>query len=294
VEGNRQVISTLINARKSWVRFELALAFVVVLSLVCVNKASSQGGGTLAPGDPQITGVQCVTRCIGVAKGTVKSKVRLLGTDLAQTRVVSFSRLDGKRAKAKRPVVKPSGAVVVRVPKRAATGPVRLSDSFGQVRDSATVFEVGTKAELRQAQLAFRFPVRGPHSYGGAGSRFGAPRNGHTHQGQDVSAACGTPLIAPHGGVVKAKAYQASGAGHYVVIDGEGVKQDYVFMHLAAPAPVSPGQVLVTGQKIGKVGTTGSSTGCHLHFEIWVGKGWYSGGSPVDPLPTLQYWDSYS
>lgn len=288
------MISNLISTRKAWVRFELALALVLVLSLLVAGRASSQGGGTLAPGDPQISSVQCVTRCIAPAKGTIKSKVRLVGTDLAQTRVVSFSRKDGKRAKAKRPVVKPSGSIVVTVPKGATTGPVRVADSFGQVRDSGSPFAIGTRTELRQAQLSFRFPVRGPHSYGGAGSRFGAPRSGHTHQGQDVSAACGTPLIAPHGGVVKAKAFQAGGAGNYLVIDGDQIKQDYVFMHLQAPAPVSVGQVLVTGQKIGKVGTTGSSSGCHLHFEIWVGKGWYSGGSPIDPLATLQYWDSYS
>ncbi len=288
------MISSLISARRACLRFELALALALVLSLVVVGQASAQGGGVVAPGDPQISTVQCVTRCIAPAKGTVKSKVRLLGTDLSQVRVVSFRRGDGKRAKAKPPVVKPNGAVVATVPKRAATGTVRILDGFGQVRDSASAFEVGTRAELRQAQLAFRFPVRGKHSYGGAGSRFGAARDGHTHQGQDVSAACGTPLIAPHGGVVKAKAYQASGAGHYLVIDGEGIKQDYVFMHLVAPAPVVQGQAVVTGQKIGKVGTTGSSTGCHLHFEIWAGKGWYTGGSPIDPLATLQYWDSYS
>ena len=288
------MISSLISARRACVRLELTLALVLVLGLVVAGKASAQGGGVVAPGDPQISAVQCVTRCIAPAKGTVKSKVRLLGTDLSQVRVVSFRRADGKRAKARRPVVKPSGSVVATVPKGAATGTIRILDGFGQVRDSAAAFAVGTRAELRQVQLGFRFPVRGKHSYGGAASRFGAPRSGHTHQGQDVSAACGTPLIAPHGGVVKAKAYQASGAGHYLVIDGEGVKQDYVLMHLAAPAPVVQGQAVVTGQKVGDVGTTGSSTGCHLHFEIWVGKGWYTGGSPIDPLPTLQYWDSYS
>ena len=36
-------------------------------------------------------------------------------------------------------------------------------------------------------------------------------------------------------------------------------------------------------------GTTGGSTGPHLHFEIWVG-GWFAGGRPIDPLPLLQAW----
>jgi murein DD-endopeptidase MepM/ murein hydrolase activator NlpD len=288
------VISDLISARKAWVRFELALAFVLVLGLLVAGRASAQGGGTIAPGDPQVSSVQCVTKCIAPAKGLVKSKVRLLGTDLSQVTIVSFPRTDGKRAKAKRPIVKPSGAVVATVPKGATSGAVRIADSFGQIRDSVSPFEIGTRAELRQAQLSFRFPVRGPHSYGGAGGRFGAPRGDHTHQGQDVSAACGTQLIAPHAGVVKATAFQAGGAGNYVVIDADGVANDYVFMHMQAPATVTQGQAVTTGQKIGKVGNTGESSGCHLHFEIWAGKGWYTGGAPVDPLPTLQYWDSYS
>jgi murein DD-endopeptidase MepM/ murein hydrolase activator NlpD len=288
------VIASLINARKGWVRLELALALVVVCGLLVAGKASAQGGGgAVAPGDPQISSVACVTRCIAPTKGTVKSKVRLVGTDLSQVRIVSFPRFDGKRAKAKHPIVKPSGAIVAQVPQGATTGPVRVADSFGQIRDSASPFAVGTKAELRQAQLSFRFPVRGPHSYGGPDARFGAPRSGHTHQGQDVPAACGTQLVAPHGGVVKAKAYEAA-AGNYVVIDGEGVKQDYVLMHLQAPATVTQGQVVTTGQKLGKVGDTGDAQGCHLHFEIWTGAGWYTGGGPVDPLPTLKYWDSYS
>ena len=54
------------------------------------------------------------------------------------------------------------------------------------------------------------------------------------------------------------------------------------------------GETTLVGQKVGKVGTTGNSTGCHLHFELWVGAGWYTGGGPIDPLPLLQYWDSYS
>ena len=49
------------------------------------------------------------------------------------------------------------------------------------------------------------FPIRGRHNYGQSGARFGAGRSGHSHQGQDVMAACGTPLVAARGGVVKVK-----------------------------------------------------------------------------------------
>jgi murein DD-endopeptidase MepM/ murein hydrolase activator NlpD len=100
-------------------------------------------------------------------------------------------------------------------------------------------------------------------------------------------------MVAPHGGVVKYRGYQGS-AGNYLVIDGTGVKEDYVLMHLLAPAKVANGQQVTAGQFVGKVGETGNASGCHLHFEIWKGKGWYSGGRPIDPYPTLQYWDSFS
>ena len=44
------------------------------------------------------------------------------------------------------------------------------------------------------------FPVREPHTFGEGGARFGAGRAGHVHEGQDVMARCGTPLVAPRGG----------------------------------------------------------------------------------------------
>jgi murein DD-endopeptidase MepM/ murein hydrolase activator NlpD len=143
------------------------------------------------------------------------------------------------------------------------------------------------------AAIEFRhhtFPVAGVFSWGGVDSRFGAPRKRHTHQGQDLAADEGTPLVAPRGGVVEVVEFQAGGAGHYVVLDGEGEDYDYVFMHMREGSiPVVAGQRVRTGQLIGEVGTTGSSSGPHLHFEIWVG-GWYAGGHPIDPLPLLQSW----
>jgi Peptidase family M23 len=134
------------------------------------------------------------------------------------------------------------------------------------------------------------FPIAGAFDWGGEDSRFGAKRHGHSHQGQDLAAAEGTPVVAPRGGLVEAVQYQAAGAGHYVVLDADDEDHDYVFMHLRTGSiPVEEGDRVRTGQVIGEVGNTGSSTGPHLHFEIWVG-GWYTGGQPIDPLPLLQSW----
>ena len=137
------------------------------------------------------------------------------------------------------------------------------------------------------------FPIRGPHDFGGAGSNFGAARSGHSHQGHDVFADCGTPMVAARAGTVRYAAYQSS-AGYYVVIDGKGSGRDMAYMHLMRPSRFSTGDKVRTGQRIGEVGETGNAVGCHLHFEIWTAPGWYVGGSPIDPLPALKRWDAYS
>lgn len=143
-------------------------------------------------------------------------------------------------------------------------------------------------------RLAFRwhaFPLHGRFGFGGEDSRFGAGRPGHTHQGQDIPAPHGTPVLAPRGGRVRTVAFQAAGAGHYVVLDGAGEDRDYVFMHLATGSVrVRPGQTVRTGQRLGSVGNTGVSGGPHLHFEVWEGGPWQAGGRPVDPLPYLKGW----
>jgi len=137
------------------------------------------------------------------------------------------------------------------------------------------------------------FPVRGPHTFGEGEARFGAGRAGHIHEGQDVMADCGTPLVAARGGVVTMRARQWA-AGNYLVIHDPLTSQDYMYAHLRSPAIVRRGAHVETGQPIGVVGETGDATACHLHFEIWTAPGWYAGGTPIDPLPTLQSWDRFS
>jgi murein DD-endopeptidase MepM/ murein hydrolase activator NlpD len=132
------------------------------------------------------------------------------------------------------------------------------------------------------------FPVSGAHTIG---QGFGAARSGHSHEGQDIFAACGTPLVSVSRAKVKRVSYQGA-AGNYVVIRNKKLHQDYVYAHLATRAPVAKGQVVMPGQQVGTVGDTGNAQGCHLHFELWLGK-YYRGGHPVNPLPYLQTYAGY-
>jgi Peptidase family M23 len=131
------------------------------------------------------------------------------------------------------------------------------------------------------------FPVAGPHSYGDG---FGVDRGDHRHNGVDLAAAAGTPLVSPRRGSVFATGYNR-GAGEYVVIYDSSANRSYVFYHLIrGSTAVSEGQSVAAGQRIGLVGSTGNSTGPHLHFELWVGR-WFDGGHAIDPLPSLRSWD---
>lgn len=86
------------------------------------------------------------------------------------------------------------------------------------------------------------------------------------HNGVDLAAAQGTPIYAAKSGKVTTTSYQAGGAGYYVSINhGDGFSS--IYMHMTHYI-VSPGQYVNAGQVIGYVGSTGGSTGPHLHFGI--------------------------
>ena len=96
------------------------------------------------------------------------------------------------------------------------------------------------------------------------------------HNGVDMAAAQGTPIYAAKSGKVTTASYQAGGAGYYVSINhGDGFSS--IYMHMTHFI-VSPGQYVTAGQVIGYVGSTGGSTGPHLHFGISYN------GSYVNPM----------
>ena len=91
----------------------------------------------------------------------------------------------------------------------------------------------------------------------------------HFHGGIDIANGCGTPILAAKAGVVVAsgRPLWPYDHGYGVVLDhGAGIKTWY--WHLQPRVIVQPGQIVDTGQVIGYEGTTGFSTGCHLHFAV--------------------------
>lgn len=99
------------------------------------------------------------------------------------------------------------------------------------------------------------------------------------HQGIDMACDSGTPIYATRSGTITKASYQAGGAGYYVSINhGDGFGS--IYMHMTRYV-VSAGQSVSQGQLIGYVGSTGISTGPHLHFGISYG------GTYVNPMAYL-------
>jgi murein DD-endopeptidase MepM/ murein hydrolase activator NlpD len=111
-----------------------------------------------------------------------------------------------------------------------------------------------------------------------------APRVGHLHQGNDLFAAYGTPVVAVEAGTVGRVGYAGIG-GLRVWLHGRSGAA-YYYAHLSA-ATVRPGQRVARGARLGRVGNTGNaaSTPPHLHFEVHPG-----GGAAVNPYPRVRRW----
>ncbi len=102
----------------------------------------------------------------------------------------------------------------------------------------------------------------------------------HFHSGVDLAAPLETPIYAATGGLV-AMHRERGGYGLYIVVVRDP-RLSTLYGHLEWPL-VQPGEVVAAGQAIALMGSTGNSTGPHLHFEVRLA------GIPVDPLPLLRH-----
>ncbi len=153
----------------------------------------------------------------------------------------------------------------------------RLTD---QRTDLLTVLE---SRLFDQKMRSMMVPTQKPVSIGSLGSEFGwriDPISGHSalHTGLDFQAESGTPIVAAAGGVVVTQEYHPA-YGNVVEIDhGNDLVTRYAH---ASAVFVKKGDLIKRGQRIADVGSTGRSTGSHLHFEVLVQ------GIPQDPQKFL-------
>ncbi len=172
---------------------------------------------------------------------------------------------------------------------RDRTFPVQRIWLSGSANRPATEKELAAVAEFKKLvtpekywQGEFRAPSGGRIS-----TIFGVRRyyNGefarnYYHRGVDYAAGTGAPVVAPAAGRVALVGRESEGFhvhGNVVGLDhGQGVTS--IYMHLNS-IEVTPGTVVRAGQRIGTIGSTGASTGPHLHWGLYVH------GQAVDPVP---------
>ncbi len=109
------------------------------------------------------------------------------------------------------------------------------------------------------------------------------PRGGQMHEGVDMAAAEGTPLLATMDGVIGDTGYEP-GYGNYVAIKhADGSIGETFYGHMVKPGEFPTGTAVKAGQVIGYMGTTGRSSGPHLHFEVRS-----PSGQLIDPETVIQ------
>jgi murein DD-endopeptidase MepM/ murein hydrolase activator NlpD len=164
---------------------------------------------------------------------------------------------------------------------------VSPEDTFGSLRDvlgrlgnrlAAAQYDLGRRSELLGAAPSI-WPAQGPLSatFGKREDPFG--RGGsEAHSGLDISGDRGQPVFATAGGVVEFTGWNGDYGNMVTVNHSFGLVTRYA--HLATMF-VRPGDRVERGQTIGQIGTTGRTTGPHLHYELLVN------GQLADPLPLL-------
>lgn len=262
------------------------------LTSVPAQAHDTRTGGASMPEPPTVKTLRC-------ADGTAYTcgqgeRLTVRGEGLALVRTVTFlgapGRTDDRGAAPQR---RASHRLTVTVPADAAPGPVRVlarvSSATQRSRPSRPL-EVEPATALPQTTAPPTgdavYPIRGKYTYGTSNAnQFGG---GGRHQGQDIFADCGTPLVAAQAGKVERAGFEGAMGNYVVVTRPDGGSQ--VYMHLAGTPSVRTGEAVAAGQSLGAVGETGRASGCHLHFEIWNAPGW-TRGAPVDPVPALRGWE---
>lgn len=275
------------------------LAFSELLSGGDPNAYAEKVSINTAITDAQLTKMQeldAANVMLGLQRDSVETfrdEIRAKKAEAARNVI----RMEALEADAEEQTDKVSALVAINAENRAATAAIRAEEA---VKVRAIEADRAETQRMIQALIAQQSHSGSPPSFGGDGSGLAYPIPGapitspfgmrvhpitgvyKLHDGVDFSASCGTPIHASGAGTVIAEYFNAGYGNRLIIahgtINGENVQTTY--NHLSRYA-VGQGARVSKGQVIGYVGTTGYSTGCHLHFMVLVD------GVPVDPMAWL-------
>jgi len=212
-------------------------------------------------------------------------KSRLIGAvvDVDQVSLAELAELRSTLGTSAYELVRRSGVVDSSI-RRAESTAVELDATVEQARIELEAFKAGSEIYVDGVV----FPIGGPYSVPLINS-FGYPRmpgtpDAHSHEGIDIFAPRGTPLVAAERGVIGRVGVGRLG-GLKLWLRGES-GADWYYAHLDGFAPgLHNGQVVEAGELLGYVGNTGNAVGTppHLHLEIHP-----NGGAAVNPYPLLK------
>ncbi|MEA2663827.1 MAG: hypothetical protein QOI11_771 [Candidatus Eremiobacteraeota bacterium] len=200
---------------------------------------------------------------------------RLIGADRGRKQHASAP------APARLPRERDFAALQARLHRLARASAITRADSRRLQRVVLRVLNLRRLASVARAQLIAAIPSLNPVGGGVVAARFGYRTDPwpEFHKGVDLAADYGTEVRATAAGTVASAGWDAGGFGNKVDIDhGNGYHTWYA--HLSRIA-VSAGQRVTKGQPIASVGSTGESTGPHLHYQLMYE------GNPIDPQPFL-------
>ncbi len=227
---------------------------------------------TAAVGAADISGDELASVAAPALSAPVGQPAAVQHADARRARVVEASRDYTRTSLAVSPAVQADVTQGAQLRERVLS---RLDDAAAQRSDEIE------QAIARQRRIERRnrwvLPVSGEitATFGEGGGMWES-----THTGLDFGAAEGEPVASAAAGEVTSTGYDGSYGNKVVVTHDDGTQTWYC--HLSSIS-VSPGESVDAGSTIGAVGSTGNTTGAHLHLEVHPG-----GGGPVDPYSVLE------
>ena len=271
------------------VRPLVVLAVVVVaIPMLMALGASRKAAWQRTSIDTELAALRSENDTMRAATGALTSQISTLQTlvdDLSQLAPSATERT--AMARLPRTVQQDAlGGLSPEAARLALSGPSAGPDAVGVVRSMLRAFEVRLETARprleRRAALARATPAIWP-ALGALTSSFGPRSDPFTaaasmHPGLDLDLEAGDPVHVTADGVVTDVRQHPEYGNIVTVAHGYGIETRYA--HLSRYV-VRPGDAVARGQIVGHAGSTGRSTGTHLHYEVWIG------GRPVNPLRYL-------